>query len=1016
MQSRSGEAERRIEKARTRQALSLNLGDLALRELPVSLGDLPQLKILYLGGLGPTETGGLEPQLSRVNHALSDLTPLAGLQQLQVLNLQRTGAADLAPLAQLQQLRSLDLGFTDVMDLAPLIELQALQSLDLTSCHKVTDLAPLAGLQELRQLTLSFTGVRDFDPLAQLQQLQYLDLSHTGVTDLAPLVGLQALQTLILQYCVELRDLALLPKLQALRDLDVYGCQLAIPATILRAFADHPHLSGLVADAAEGVPEEVLSDSFLRDNCLPRLRTYLSELDLGAEAENEVKVILLGNGSVGKTQLCRRFRGEPFDEAVQSTHGVQVWRQELRIRTGTQEQTFQVNWWDFGGQDIYHGTHALFLSSRAVFLILWTPNLENRDEYSEDGVILRNQPLAYWLDYVRTLGNRGPVIVVQSQCDRFADRRPFPPRLEDFCFFESSSYSAKEDLGRETLEGHLRDALLYLLELNGALEIGHGRAEVRRRLYEWRNEDQQRKPAERQHRTLTLNEFRALCREVGDIVSWEHALDYFHHTGAVFHRPDLFSDCIVLDQDWALNAVYSVFHRGRAVPLLRDSGRFTREDLALLVWQEHSLEEQSLFLDLMESCGVCFRCGETARGESLYAAPDLLPRFDVIARRLHAWKEHPGTPTLRLEYRFFHQAVIRGLMSEIGRQAGDLAEYWKYGLWLKDGRRDAQVLLQFEDTSTADAPGAGALELKAQGREPLGLLREVRAAILSQPVGEEPEEWLRLDGVMVARNALATVIGGSVVDVHNRPVPVAAFAAFFEDRQDRLGEGRATGDAAGIEINPRRLTASEKPGEIFISYAWGDDTPAGRIRAQAVESLYSALAEDGLSPVWDLDQIRSGERISAFVRRLTRADLVVAVISKKYLRSFYCMYEIYKLWQRFQGDADDLVRCLVPIVLPDVRLENFEKRAPYLEYWSKRAAKLETLIRNPNLSPSRESWDEVRLVRQFAFHVDDILVFLENVLMPRRLEAHLDNHFQAIKEALRQRLSAPTNLARDAVT
>jgi len=128
------------------------------------------------------------------------------------------------------------------------------------------------------------------------------------------------------------------------------------------------------------------------------------------------------------------------------------------------------------------------------------------------------------------------------------------------------------------------------------------------------------------------------------------------------------------------------------------------------------------------------------------------------------------------------------------------------------------------------------------------------------------------------------------------------------------------------------------------------------------------------------------------------------------------MYEIYKLWQRFQGDADDLVRCLVPIVLPDVRLENFEKRAPYLEYWSKRAAKLEALIRNPNLSPSRESWDEVRLVRQFAFHVDDILVFLENVLMPRRLEAHLDNHFQAIKAALRQRLSATTNLARDAVT
>src|SRR5262249_24793807 len=115
--------------------------------------------------------------------------------------------------------------------------------------------------------------------------------------------------------------------------------------------------------------------------------------------------------------------------------------------------------------------------------------------------------------------------------------------------------------------------------------------------------------------------------QVGDVLSWEHALDYFHHTGVVFHRPDLFSDRIVLDQDWALDAVYSVFHRGQAVPFLRDSGRFTREDLAAPVWREHSLDEQRLFLGLMESCGVCFPCGKTTLGETRYVAPDLLPRF-----------------------------------------------------------------------------------------------------------------------------------------------------------------------------------------------------------------------------------------------------------------------------------------------------------------------------------------------------------------------------------------------------
>jgi len=738
------------------------------------------------------------------------------------------------------------------------------------------------------------------------------------------------------------------------------------------------------------------------DNCLPRLRTYFSELDCGAEAENEVKVILLGNGRVGKTQLCRRFRGQPFDESIESTHGVQIWREKLRIQTGGEERVFQVNWWDFGGQDIYHGTHALFLRSRAVFLILWAPELENRDEFEENGIPLRNQPLAYWLDYVRTLaGEDSPVIVVQSQCDRFADRRPAPPRPDGLGFFESCSYSAKakEEYGRATLEAHLRDAMRYILERNGALGIGCGRAEVRRRLYDWRSEDQERKPEERQHRTLTLEEFRTLCDEVGGIVNWEHALDYFHQTGVVFYRPDLFSNVIVLDQTWALDAVYTVFHRGRAAPWLRDSGRFTREDLALMAWQDHSVEEQKLFLGLMKSCGVCFACGKTAQGEERYIAPDLLPKFEVVASRLYAWKEEHSTPTLRLEYRFFHPAVIRGLMGEIGVQAGGAAEYWKYGLWFKDGRRDSQLLLQFEDTSTDEAPGAGALELKAIGRDPLGLLREIRRAIREQRIGEEPEELLTLDGITVARSALATVIDGRVLDIKEKPVPVAAFAAFFEDREHRP-------ETSAIDIAPLPLSASEKPSEVFISYAWGDDkTPEGKLREQTAEALYSALKKDGFVPIRDRDQMHPGELISAFINRLTRADLVVAVISDKYLRSPYCMYEIYKLWQKSQGDAKILAQCVVPIILPEVKIGDIQEKLPYLEYWNAQAKTVEALPGRLNLFRlSGESFAKARLVLEFAQHVDDILVFLQDVLMPHNLEVHLEDGFQAVREALRRRL------------
>src|SRR5438045_752915 len=74
--------------------------------------------------------------------AVSDLSPLAGLRQLEVIELPGAPVADLGPLAGLSRLRRLDVARSGVCDLAPLAGLRALTSLDLASTP-VADLAPL---------------------------------------------------------------------------------------------------------------------------------------------------------------------------------------------------------------------------------------------------------------------------------------------------------------------------------------------------------------------------------------------------------------------------------------------------------------------------------------------------------------------------------------------------------------------------------------------------------------------------------------------------------------------------------------------------------------------------------------------------------------------------------------------------------------------------------------------------------------------------------------------------------
>ncbi len=66
---------------------------------------------------------------------------------------------------------------------------------------------------------------------------------------------------------------------------------------------------------------------------------------------------------------------------------------------------------------------------------------------------------------------------------------------------------------------------------------------------------------QRRHRTLTQAEFRQLCAETELKSEPEFLLDYLHRAGVVFYRADIFKDRIILDQSWALDAIYAVFRR-----------------------------------------------------------------------------------------------------------------------------------------------------------------------------------------------------------------------------------------------------------------------------------------------------------------------------------------------------------------------------------------------------------------------------------------------------------------------
>ena len=160
-----------------------------------------------------------------------------------------------------------------------------------------------------------------------------------------------------------------------------------------------------------GVPEEILSQGY-GENCLSQVRAHIRDLGDDPVPLSDVKLMVLGNGRIGKTQICNRLRGRAFEADADSTHGVTLSFASLPDGSG------KFNLWDFGGQDIYHGTHALFLKSRAVFLLVWTAETDNAEETEHGGMLFRNRPVSWWMDFIARFG----------MGKNASDRRPEPAR------------------------------------------------------------------------------------------------------------------------------------------------------------------------------------------------------------------------------------------------------------------------------------------------------------------------------------------------------------------------------------------------------------------------------------------------------------------------------------------------------------------------------------------------------------------------------------------------------------
>ena len=162
----------------------INLERLYLASNPIS-------DISFLKGL--TNLRGLVLEGTLV----SDLSHVKGFTNLDSLWIENTIISDLSPIAGLINLKSLRISDTNISDLSPIAGLINLETLSFTN-RSISDLSPLAGLINLKRLHQWHNPISDLSPLAGLTKLEIINFCDGDISDLTPLAGLTGLKELYL--------------------------------------------------------------------------------------------------------------------------------------------------------------------------------------------------------------------------------------------------------------------------------------------------------------------------------------------------------------------------------------------------------------------------------------------------------------------------------------------------------------------------------------------------------------------------------------------------------------------------------------------------------------------------------------------------------------------------------------------------------------------------------------------------------------------------------------------------
>ena len=561
------------------------------------------------------------------------ITKLTNLTQLDLSSNSLTEIPE--SITKLTNLTQLDLSSNSLTEIPESItKLTNLTQLYLNSNSLIEIPENITKLTNLTQLYLNSNSLTEIpESIMKLTNLTQLDLSSNSLIEIP---GSITKLTNLTQLYLSSNNLTEIPesitKLTNLITLDLDNNEIEIP------------------------PLEIVAQG------IKSIRDYFLQLEVGQDYIYEAKLIIVGEGGAGKTTLAKKIDNPDYQlqQDEPTTEGIDVitWKFYLPEK----EREFQVNIWDFGGQEIYHATHQFFLTKRSLYALVADTRKEDTDFY-------------YWLNVVELLTDNSPILIIKNEKqDRHREININALRGQFSSLKETLAINLKTNRGLPEVITNIQDYIKKLPHIGQVLPKT------------WVNV---RETLEKDPRNyISLYEYLDIC-EVNGFTTLSDKLQlsgYLHDLGVCLHFQDkedsILYKTIILKPKWGTDAVYKVLDSKQVI---NNQGCFTRDDLKNIWYEGQYASMTAELLELMSKFQLCY---EIPNRKDTFISPQLLSENQPA----YNWNESKNL-ILRYAYPdFMPKGIISRFIVTMHQYIDQQNYVWKSGVILNQDNTKAEVI------------------------------------------------------------------------------------------------------------------------------------------------------------------------------------------------------------------------------------------------------------------------------------------------------------------------------------